>query len=313
MKTIRDDLGGVHPAPTLRGGLAPDPDHPMTRAMVARISDSMHGGRRGCGFMILYAILVPIIVIAATVAANVADRATDSLAMAIVVWFVVLIGATITLGVLLTPSIHQPLALGLRWLGRCGCCCHPIVGAISTNGMTRCPECGAAWTTASIRDFHVADADVLGARRLRMSLRFLRAPHVRFADGRGRFVAVKLPKGRWMRSTPQWRAFRRARSILWTTMVIAGLVMPINVIFMVHMASTRSEMPLWPVVLVLGSFPTVLLFAIIGYPLIAIALLRRAGICPACANPLDAEKNCTACDAAWGAKGPRPLVTSERD
>ena len=43
-----------------------------------------------------------------------------------------------------TPDLTSSLARALRHVGRCGSCCHPLAGAPSENGYTRCSECGAA-------------------------------------------------------------------------------------------------------------------------------------------------------------------------
>lgn len=144
MKSIRDDQGREHPAPPMRAGVIPDPDHPATRAMIARIGDETFGSSRGCAVIFGYTLVMPIVVFLTCAGVAVAAFTARSPLIAIAVGVVVATTCAFVLLRIFTPDLTSSLARALRHVGRCGSCCHPLAGAPSENGYTRCSECGAA-------------------------------------------------------------------------------------------------------------------------------------------------------------------------
>ncbi len=301
MRAILDDQGREHPAPPIRAGVIPDPDHPATRAMIARIGDATFGGSRGCAVIFGYTLVMPIVVFLTCGGIGVAAFATRSPLMAIVAGVAVVMGSTFVLLRIFTPDLTLSLARALRHVGRCGSCCHPLAGAPSESGFTRCSECGAAWATDSIRAVHVPEADVLGARRLRKALVQLRTPRFRYRDRRGRFILPLMPRARWMRGTPHAAAARRVR---WSMYGLTALAL-VTVIVMVSL-TVSLELESTGLFIVFAICAATAILGSLGQPLLLIAIMRRHGLCPACSNPLDAAKCCEACGAAWGATVPPP-------
>lgn len=301
VKTVRDDLGVEVPAPAIRAGAIPDPDHPASRAMLARIGDRMFGESRGWGRLVGYSALLPIAILGTCVGTSIVGSLTRSPWLAIVTAVVLLLGASFVLIRILSPDLSQPLAGGLRHAGRCGSCCHPLAGAPTEGGVTRCSECGAAWLSATIAEVHVPDADAFGARRLSKALSMLRTPRLRFRDTRRRFVSPRWPKARWLRGT----SFAGAgRAIRWT--VIGVVTLQIAIVFGAAVGVIVVEAQVTGLALILALVLGSALFGTFGVPLLLIAMLRRRGLCPACINPLNADRWCAACGAAWGAVVPPP-------
>lgn len=292
---ILDDSGAAFPPPAMRAGAMPDPDHPATRAMIARIADEVFGHRRGCGLMVGWTLLLPIAFAFTCAGGGVIGYLTRSPlagSLASVVLVVVAIG---TLMRIATPDIAQSLARHLPRVGRCGSCCHPLIQAPSIGGLTRCSECGAAWRSDSVGAELVPPADLLGTRRLDAAFGAMRQPRWRPRDRRGRFVQPRIPRARWVRGTPLVGAARRVR---WT---LAGInliaVASVTVAVIVTIAVEAYGVGLW---MLFGLFAVATIVAGVGQPYLLIALMRRNGLCPACANALDADRRCGACRAAWG-------------
>jgi hypothetical protein len=298
---ILDDAGAAFPAPAFRAGAMPNPDHPATRAMVARVGDEVFGHRRGCGLLVGWTLLLPVAFGFTCVGGGVVGYLTRSpLAGSLASVFL----AVVAIGILIrftTPDISQSLARHLPRVGRCGSCCHPLIQAPSSEGLTRCSECSAAWRSESVGTELVPPADLLGARRLDAAFGAMRQPRWRPRDRRGRFVQPRLPRARWMRGTPLAWAARRVR---WT---IAGIntiaVAAIVVAVIVTIAAEADGIGLWVLV---GLFGSATIIAGVGQPYLVIAVMRRNGLCAACANPLDEDKQCGACGAAWGQRSAPP-------
>jgi hypothetical protein len=301
MKVIKDDEGADRPAPTFVAGVCPDPDHPATRAMVARIGEEMFGGSRGWTVMIVYSLVAPVLVVLSCFGAGIVGTMINSPFVSLMVAIALLIGGSWLLTRLLTPDATAPFAHGFRHVGRCGSCGHSLSGAPSVEGTTRCAECGAAWRSDSIREMHVPDADAFGARRLRKAIDRLRTPSLRLRDARGRYVRLQLPKRRWMRGTPLASAAWRVR---WVVIAIHAGIGAVVAVAVIALAATQ---PRSMILLLLPLALVVTILSAVFLPRLQLALLRRAGICPACSNALDEARGCPACMAQWGTPLPPPL------
>jgi hypothetical protein len=294
MNTIKDDEGSPHPAPELRGEGCPDPDHPATRGMVAFVGEQWFGSSPGWGRILLYLVFVPVMLLGMCISGTLVSVVTRSPLLVILVAALV---AGVVYWIFLRLTSRNPgpmIAQALLRTGRCGSCKHPMVGLPSEAGMTRCGECGAKWRTHSIRAVHVPEADVLGARRLRRRIDVLRAPTIRYRDARGHYLAVQLPKAKWMRGTPLARAARRVRWTLYLTAITTAALFWLFVVWAIVVARAPET------ILLLGV--AVIQLVVIGLMMgpLQVSALRRARICPACSCPLDEHLRCAECCAAWG-------------
>ncbi len=296
---IVDDSGAEVPAPALRGGVLPDPDHPATRAMFARLVDRMFGESRGCLHLLAYGLLVPFFIFGSCIVGNIIQLVFNAPAVAFIVWLSLVVGASYLLVRLLTPNMASQLAHGMRHVGRCGSCCHPLVHAPDAQGLTRCAECGAAWQSSTIVEVRVPDADRGGAGRFRKTLTHLRSPKVRFRDRRHRFVLPRWPAARWLRGTPHASAGRVVR---WTIIALWCLTIAITVGAILLVFSTDGRTA--SLIALAVSFLVCVVIGAFGPPLLLIHMLSRRGVCPACINPLEPERWCRMCGCVWGSQLP---------
>jgi hypothetical protein len=299
MATVIDDSGTSVPAPSIKGSVLPDPDHPATRAMFAQLVDRMFGESRGCLHLIGYALLIAVAVFGSCFVSSLVQLVLNATGIGFLVWIALMIAASYLLVRLLTPQMDAQLAQGMLRVGRCGSCCHPLVHAPDGQGLTRCSECGAAWQTASIVEVRVPDADRRGASRFRKTLTQLRSPKVRFRDRRQRYTVPRWPAARWLRGGPHASTGRLARWLIIGQWVFVSAT-AVGTIALAMSVDGGG----FPLLAVVASFIVCVGFGVFGPPLLLIRLLSRRGLCPACINPLEPERWCAHCGCAWGDRLP---------